>query len=531
MRCLLSVLLVFSVSVSTVFAQSDSAGFNIRVFGGDDTEAPSTPTLAATAVTHQQIDVSWSTSYDNFLVSGYVLYRDGLPISTTTQTSYSDLGLTASTTYTYSVRAFDPSNNYSSSSNAVAVMTPAAPVDPVDEGVTQSTSVRVVLNELTVTPGVSTSTFYIKTARPARFEMRWGKTDAYELGYTVNERLLNSYWTTLTELEPGTTYFYEVIGYTPSGMATVLEQGQFKTLDKTNAYAPVNVSRFTALTSGDDVKLEWESPPSDYQYVRIVRNHLGFPVHAQDGVIIYQGKGDTYTDSAILQQFSPAYYTAFVVDMYGNVSSGAIARAYAYDVSGVPTDAPSIPSDIQGREEQPGVPEGTSVVIDPVLQGDARMPDLSEILIVQGAEDFTFGDAELVLDSNQSFIISIPKDAVTVNLKTIIVSITDPTDSRKSYSFLLRINKEKTAYEAAVAALLVEGVSQVIIDVYDYKSGVVGTYKKTILFAGAKSAVKEVPIFPDLLIKKGLPLIPFLFVPPLLWLFVVFCRRRKKNLP
>jgi hypothetical protein len=220
-----------------------------------------------------------------------------------------------------------------------------------------------------------------------------------------------------------------------------------------------------------------------------------------------------------------------VVDAYGNVSSGAIARAYVQDGNEGPTDAPLIPADTENLEEQPGTPEGVSVAIDPVLQGDAKMPDLSEIRVTQGKDSYTFADAGLTLGSNQPFVISIPKDAITVNLKTIIASITDPTDSRKSYSFLLRINKDKTAYEAAVAALQVEGVSQITIDIYDYKSGVVGTYKKSITFTAGKPLAKEVPIFPDLLIKKGVPLIPFIFVPLLLGLLVMFYRRRKKNLP
>ncbi|MEN9920585.1 MAG: hypothetical protein RL538_478 [Candidatus Parcubacteria bacterium] len=529
MRFLLSLLLVFSVSTSAVFAQSDTEGLKIRVFGSDDVVAPTTPTLAATAVSYDQVDVSWSASYDNFLVSGYVLYRDGLPLSTTTQTSYSDIGLSASTTYTYSVRAFDPSNNYSSSSNLVAVLTPAEPVEPEGDSV-QSTSARVVLNQLVVTPGVSTSTFYIKTARPARFEMRWGKTDAYELGYVVNQRLLDTHRTTLTDLEPGTTYYYEVIGYTPLGMATVLERGQFKTLDRLDVLVPVNVSRFTATALGNDVDLDWQSPQEDYQYVRIVRNHLGFPTHAQDGVIIYQGKGDAYTDKDILLEYSPAYYTAFVVDRYGNVSSGAIAWAYAQNGREGSTESPVIPKDTEGGVVEPGTPEGVSVAIDPVLKGVAKMPDLSQILIVQSGGQFTFADAGLTLDSNQPFTISIPKEAITVNLKTIIASITDPTDSRKTYSFLLRINKDQTAYEASVAALLVAGVSQVTIDVYDYKSGVVGTYKKSIAFSVGKPATKDVPIFPDLIIKKGLPFVPFLLVPVFGLLLLMFYRRHKKTL-
>jgi hypothetical protein len=78
------------------------------VVGGEDTEAPTTPTLlSAIPTAATQIDLVWSTSTDNVIVSGYVLFRDSVIVATTSQTSYLDTGLTASTTYSYEVYAFD----------------------------------------------------------------------------------------------------------------------------------------------------------------------------------------------------------------------------------------------------------------------------------------------------------------------------------------------------------------------------------------------------------------------------------------
>jgi len=528
MRLWLVLLLALCVSTQSVFAQSDSATFKIKVFGGEDIVAPTAPTLLGTVISYDQVDLNWTTSYDNFHVSGYVLFRDGLPISTTSQTAYSDVGLTASTTYVYTVRAVDPSFNYSSSSNMVTMTTSAEPVVPTTEtSQQQSTAARVVLNELTVTPGVSTSSFFIRTARPARFEMRWGKTGSYELGYIVNDHYVDRYQTTVTDLEPGTTYQYEVIGYTPLGRATVLERGQFTTLDREGVPPPANVGRFSAETRGDDVALTWDSPQTDFSYVRIVRSHLGFPLHLQDGAIIYQGRGSDFIDKDVLSQYSPAYYTAFVVDAYGNVSSGAIARAYA-TISGEGPGFVPIEVGSSTLPVVPGTPDGTVVTRSPELGDGIKLPDVSDIIIEQGAERYTFADTKLLLESGVPFRISIPADAITVNLKTIIVSMSDPTDSRKMYSFLLRINKDKTSYDAIAAPFGIEGMSQVIIDIYDYKSGVVGTYKKTISFKAGESADKTVPIFPDLIIQKGLPIAAAASAFTLLGiLFFLFYRRRR----
>ncbi len=73
-----------------------------------DFTPPSEPTnLSATAISPFQIDLAWSAATDNVRVAGYQVFRDGTPIATVTTTSYADTGLSPSTTYTYTVSAFD----------------------------------------------------------------------------------------------------------------------------------------------------------------------------------------------------------------------------------------------------------------------------------------------------------------------------------------------------------------------------------------------------------------------------------------
>lgn len=529
MRFLLCLTLAFLVSTTSVFAQ-ESSDFTIRVFGAEDLVAPTAPVLSGSAISYDQVDVSWTVSTDNFFVSGYVLYRDGLPISTTTLTSYSDVSVSASTTYVYTVRAFDPFFNYSSSSNLLTIITPAVPVDPVGEGGGTATAARIVLNELTVTPGLSTSTFYIKTARPARFEMRWGKTDAYELGYIVNDRFVDTYRTTLTELEPGTTYFYEVVGYTPFGAATVLKKGSFKTLDLADFLPPANILRFSGYADSDDVRLSWQTPLStSFASVRIVRSHLGFPNHPQDGVIVYQGTSESFTDKGILSEHSPVYYTAFTYDAAGNVSSGAIVRVYRAgegNGSGIASPVTNAPLDGDGIITHDEGFASTSAQLPP----GTKMPDLNQIHLLQNNEQQSFAEPKVTLISDQQFVISIPKEAVTVNLKSIIATLTDPTDSRKTYSVLLRLNKEKTAYEAVVAPLMVVGMSQITVDIYDYKAAVVGTYSKTVTFVEGRGAESDASFALDGFIVKVLPILLAVALPLLLGtFFFLFYKRRRPH--
>ena len=93
-----------------------------------DTTAPSIPTgLSATAVSTSQINLSWTASTDNVGVTGYNIYRGGIQIATVgAVTTFQNTGLTASTTYSYTVRAFDAAGNVSGQS-ATATATTQAP--------------------------------------------------------------------------------------------------------------------------------------------------------------------------------------------------------------------------------------------------------------------------------------------------------------------------------------------------------------------------------------------------------------------
>jgi hypothetical protein len=94
-----------------------------------DLTAPSVPTnLAATVISFSQINLTWTASTDpDSAVAGYNVIRNGLKVGTSTGTSYSDTGLTASTSYLYTVSAFDPTGNVSVASSSVSATTLAAP--------------------------------------------------------------------------------------------------------------------------------------------------------------------------------------------------------------------------------------------------------------------------------------------------------------------------------------------------------------------------------------------------------------------
>jgi chitodextrinase len=93
-----------------------------------DTTAPTAPTnLTASGTTQTATNLSWTASTDNVGVTGYDVYRDGSLIASVTGTTYTATGLTASTTYSFFVRAKDAAGNISGNSNTVSVTTSDAP--------------------------------------------------------------------------------------------------------------------------------------------------------------------------------------------------------------------------------------------------------------------------------------------------------------------------------------------------------------------------------------------------------------------
>lgn len=94
---------------------------------GVDTTAPSVPTaLASSVVTGTSVSFAWTASTDNLAVTGYKVLRNGVQVGTTATASYTDTTVAISTSYSYTVQAYDAAGNVSASSTALAVTTPSS---------------------------------------------------------------------------------------------------------------------------------------------------------------------------------------------------------------------------------------------------------------------------------------------------------------------------------------------------------------------------------------------------------------------
>ncbi|WP_208629686.1 DUF7594 domain-containing protein [Paenibacillus ferrarius] len=126
-----------SVGKYTTLNSSENAANKpqlVVVSGGGttgDTQAPTVPTgLTGTAASSSQINLNWSASSDNVGVTGYDVYRNGVFLKSVSGTSTSDTGLTASTAYSYYLKAKDAAGNVSAQSSSINVTTTGGTAPP-----------------------------------------------------------------------------------------------------------------------------------------------------------------------------------------------------------------------------------------------------------------------------------------------------------------------------------------------------------------------------------------------------------------
>jgi hypothetical protein len=219
------------------------------------------------------------------------------------------------------------------------------------------------------------------------------------------------------------------------------------------------------------VLLTWKNPTDlDFKQVRIVRNYLFYPADQSDGFIVYQGDGTLFIDRDALGDSTTKFYSVFTYDEKGNISSGAIIAIRADGVvilnplmtqeGGTATDTSAGFDDSASTERD--THEGTGLTFDHIefLQNN----------------DHIYGKK---IDIEIPLTVRIAYGKLPEHLKTITVSFTHPNDTEASFSFLLRINKDKTYYEATIAPLRIVGLYPVSVFVFDY------TTKKLIALTGS----------------------------------------------
>lgn len=112
--------LVFTANNGNSFTQVAEIALSAKA----DLDAPSIPTgLNATLVTPFTFTLNWPASVDNVNTTLYEIYKDGVFLASTTNTSYKLNNLLGGTTYAITIRAYDFAGNVSLFSQPLSVTT------------------------------------------------------------------------------------------------------------------------------------------------------------------------------------------------------------------------------------------------------------------------------------------------------------------------------------------------------------------------------------------------------------------------
>jgi chitodextrinase len=245
---------VYNVALTQAQIQSD---MNSPIGpSGPDTQAPTAPTsLAATAFSPTQINLSWAASTDNVGVTGYRVEScltascTFTQIATTAATSYNNTGLAAGAGYSYRVHATDAAGNLSSFSNLASATTPAVDTQPP------------------TAPGNLIAT----SASASQINLSWtASTDNVGIhGYSVERCLttsctfivISSYTTSTifndSGLTPGTGYSYRVQASDSVGNLSPYSNMATATTPALDTGPPTAPANLTAAPSANQISLSW----------------------------------------------------------------------------------------------------------------------------------------------------------------------------------------------------------------------------------------------------------------------------------
>ena len=320
-------------------------------------------------------------------------------------------------------------------------------------------------------------------------QINYGKTEDYEKTI-IGRDFLTNHRIVLENLLAGTLYHFEIIVADRRGNRTSSGDHIFKTLAAPDILAPANISNFEAIAGENQITLKWQNPVDpDFQAVRIMRSENFYPQDPNEGKLVYDGKETSFIDTGLTNE-KRYYYTAFSYDFSNNFSSGAIVSAVPFKIK------PLTPEEIFTEKE---CLEAGYYWYDEACHRESKIipppPEVEKITIedfdfIQAGKKIPVIDGKLEIKKEEPLEILINYDKVPEVLKTITVTL---ERGEKFFSFLLRINKEKTAYLATLMPPNEPGVYPITITVLDYKNQTLKKIVNQLIVFGTEVPLASVP--------------------------------------
>ena len=286
-----------ATTVYTLTATNASGTATASASVAVDATPPSVPqNLTLQSVTASMAALSWAASADTggAGLAAYQVFRcqgqgctPTVSIANATSTSYSDTGLSAATTYVYTVAAYDNVGNFSGMSNPVPVLTQAQPVPVISSFVAVPASIGA---------GQSTT-------------LSWSTTNSTSL--SLGPGIGDVSGTTSKIMNPSSTVTYTLTATNSFGSASK----QATVTVGPDIIAPsVPASLTVTGTTASTVSLSWSASADN---VAVVGYHVN-----RNGAQIASSSTTTFTDSGLSASATYAYSVS-AYDAAGNSSAAS----------------------------------------------------------------------------------------------------------------------------------------------------------------------------------------------------------------
>lgn len=264
--------------------------------------------------------------------------------------------------------------------------------------------------------------------------------------------------------------------------------------DGSCVYGIPNVKNFQAHYQSEQnaIRLTWENPLNyDFASIIIVRLKGEIPTSPNEGKLVYNGKGESTWDEDV-EAGARYYYTAFVKSHDGRYSSGVIATERVPDDNLLPGE------DIFGCLDPLAInynPRASKNDNSCEYSPFFSTPPVETIVTPSPEWDFRFLQPKEVVktfDSQMRVRVIGTKDLTVLlnynlapaTLKTIGVTLTDPADPTKTFSFLMHRTADGSAYEATIGPLVRPGTYPVDIYIINYENQGIKQIKGKMLVSG-----------------------------------------------
>ena len=232
---------------------------------------PAPPTgLTATVVSASQINLSWTASTTAGVT--YNVFQAGTMLANVSGTTYSNTGLTASTTYSYTVEATDSAGSSTADGpvSATTLAVQSGSVNPPTSLTAVGSSSQQIdlrwVASTTPAPNTAPVNYLVYRSTTPGFTPSAANRIGTTLGIT--NYLDSNYPATLSPptgpgVQPSTTYYYQVVASTSAGTSTAAAASATTLPAAPSTAAPAALTGLAALAeNANEVDLLWNSTNS-----------------------------------------------------------------------------------------------------------------------------------------------------------------------------------------------------------------------------------------------------------------------------